>query len=110
MVENGELGKTVCGRVQVLRRRGISNWGVFGGKDLQGGGVLIGIGVHALYGKLVIVPGEHWLMLQKDARRDLRVCRDGQGGGDQVDLSIAARVSRRRGNFPDRHPVQRSQA
>ena len=73
-------------------------------------GVLIGIGVHALYGKLIIVPGEHWLMVQKDARRDLRVCRDGQGGGDQVDLSIAARVSRRRGNFPDRHPVQRSQA
>jgi len=35
-------------KVQALRRRGIPNWGVFGRKDLQGGGPMIDIGVHAL--------------------------------------------------------------
>ena len=34
--------------MQALRRRGIPNWGVFGRKDLQGGGPLIDIGVHML--------------------------------------------------------------
>ena len=47
-VDNGDLGKILYGRVQALRRRGIPNWGVFGRKDLQGGGPLIDIGVHAL--------------------------------------------------------------
>ena len=47
-VDNGELGKILYGRVQALRRRGIPNWGVFGRKDLQGGGPLIDIGVHVL--------------------------------------------------------------
>ena len=47
-VEAGQLGKVVYARVQALRRRGIPNWGVFGRKDLQGGGPLIDIGVHAL--------------------------------------------------------------
>ena len=47
-VEAGQLGKVVYARVQALRRRGIPNWGVFGRKDLQGGGGLIDIGVHAL--------------------------------------------------------------
>ena len=47
-VDAGRLGKIVFGRVQALRRRGIPNWGVFGRKDLQGGGPLIDIGVHAL--------------------------------------------------------------
>ncbi len=47
-VDNGDLGKIVYGRVQALRRRGIPNWGVFGRKDLQGGGPLIDIGVHVL--------------------------------------------------------------
>jgi predicted dehydrogenase len=47
-VDTGQLGKVVFGRVQALRRRGIPNWGVFGRKDLQGGGPLIDIGVHIL--------------------------------------------------------------
>jgi len=47
-VEGGQLGKILYGRVQALRRRGIPNWGVFGRKELQGGGPLIDIGVHVL--------------------------------------------------------------
>lgn len=47
-VDSGRMGKVVYGRIQALRRRGIPNWGVFGRKDLQGGGPLIDIGVHAL--------------------------------------------------------------
>ena len=47
-VDNGDLGNIMYGRVQALRRRGIPNWGVFGRKDLQGGGPLIDIGVHVL--------------------------------------------------------------
>ncbi len=44
----GKLGNVLFGRVQALRRRGIPNWGVFGRKELQGGGPLIDIGVHVL--------------------------------------------------------------
>ena len=47
-VDDGQLGRVVFARVRALRRRGIPNWGVFGRKDLQGGGPLIDIGVHAL--------------------------------------------------------------
>jgi predicted dehydrogenase len=47
-VERGEFGKVLYARVQALRRRGIPNWGVFGRKELQGGGPMIDIGVHAL--------------------------------------------------------------
>ena len=47
-VADGSLGNILFGRVQALRRRGIPNWGVFGRKDLQGGGPLIDIGVHVL--------------------------------------------------------------
>jgi predicted dehydrogenase len=47
-VEDGALGRVLFGRVQALRRRGIPNWGVFGRKELQGGGPLIDIGVHVL--------------------------------------------------------------
>jgi len=46
--DDGMLGNIMYGRVQALRRRGIPNWGVFGRKDLQGGGPLIDIGVHML--------------------------------------------------------------
>ena len=35
-------------KCQALRRRGIPNWGVFGQKELQGGGPLIDIGVHVI--------------------------------------------------------------
>lgn len=46
--DEGRFGKVLFGRVQALRRRGIPNWGVFGRKDLQGGGPMIDIGVHML--------------------------------------------------------------
>lgn len=46
--DEGQFGRILYTRVQALRRRGIPNWGVFGNKELQGGGPLIDIGVHAL--------------------------------------------------------------
>ena len=46
--DEGCFGNILYGRVQAMRRRGIPNWGVFGRKDLQGGGPLIDIGVHML--------------------------------------------------------------
>jgi predicted dehydrogenase len=46
--DKGVFGKVLFVRVQALRRRGIPNWGVFGRKELQGGGPLIDIGVHCL--------------------------------------------------------------
>lgn len=47
-VQSGKLGDILYVRCQALRRRGIPNWGVFGRKDLQGGGPMIDIGVHIL--------------------------------------------------------------
>ncbi len=47
-VDAGQFGNIMYGRCQALRRRGIPNWGVFGRKDLQGGGPMIDIGVHIL--------------------------------------------------------------
>jgi predicted dehydrogenase len=47
-VASGSFGKVLYVRAQALRRRGIPNWGVFGRKDLQGGGPMIDIGVHIL--------------------------------------------------------------
>jgi predicted dehydrogenase len=44
--DDGVFGAIKYVRVQALRRRGIPNWGVFGRKDLQGGGPMIDIGVH----------------------------------------------------------------
>ena len=46
--DGGQFGRILYARVQALRRRGIPNWGVFGRKELQGGGPLIDIGVHVL--------------------------------------------------------------
>jgi len=46
--DNGQFGKILYVSVKALRRRGIPNWGVFGRKELQGGGPLIDIGVHVL--------------------------------------------------------------
>jgi predicted dehydrogenase len=51
----GAFGKILYVRAQGLRRRGIPSWGVFGRKDLQGGGPLIDLGVH-------IVETAHYLM------------------------------------------------
>jgi predicted dehydrogenase len=48
LIEQGALGKIMYVRAQALRRRGIPNWGVFGRKELQGGGPMIDIGVHIL--------------------------------------------------------------
>lgn len=47
-VTGGRMGKVLYVRCQALRRRGIPSWGVFGRKDLQGGGPMIDIGVHIL--------------------------------------------------------------
>src|SRR5450432_2192652 len=47
-IDSGSFGKILYVRAQWLRRRGIPNWGVFGRKDLQGGGPMIDIGVHVL--------------------------------------------------------------
>ena len=44
----GQLGNIMYVRCQALRRRGIPNWGVFGRKELQGGGPMIDIGVHII--------------------------------------------------------------
>ena len=54
-IEAGNLGRILHVRCQALRRRGIPNRGVFGRKELTGGGPLIDIGVHVL--ELA-----HWLM------------------------------------------------
>jgi len=47
-IARGDFGKILYVRAQALRRRGIPNWGVFGRKELQGGGPMIDIGVHIL--------------------------------------------------------------
>ena len=54
-VEEGQLGDVLYCRAHALRRRGIPSWGVFGRKELQGGGPLIDIGVH-------IIEVSHYLM------------------------------------------------
>ncbi len=46
--EEGQFGKILYARCQAMRRRGIPNWGVFGRKELQGGGPMIDIGVHIM--------------------------------------------------------------
>ena len=46
--DSGDLGKILYVRCQALRRRGIPSWGVFGQKDIQGGGPMIDIGVHII--------------------------------------------------------------
>jgi predicted dehydrogenase len=44
----GHFGNVMFVKCLALRRRGIPNWGVFGRKDLQGGGPMIDIGVHCV--------------------------------------------------------------
>ena len=44
----GLIGKIFYMRCEAVRRRGIPNWGMFGRKDIQGGGPLIDIGVHMM--------------------------------------------------------------
>jgi predicted dehydrogenase len=44
----GQFGNILVMKCQALRRRGIPNWGVFGRKELQGGGPMIDIGVHVM--------------------------------------------------------------
>ncbi len=46
--EEGQFGNVMFVKCQALRRRGIPNWGVFGRKELQGGGPMIDIGVHVI--------------------------------------------------------------
>ena len=44
----GTFGNVMFVKARALRRRGIPNWGVFGRKEIQGGGPMIDIGVHVL--------------------------------------------------------------
>jgi predicted dehydrogenase len=46
--DEGRLGKIMIAKITAMRRRGIPNWGVFGQKEMQGGGPMIDIGVHAI--------------------------------------------------------------
>ena len=46
--DKGQFGNVMFVKCQALRRRGIPNWGVFGQKELQGGGPMIDIGVHVV--------------------------------------------------------------
>jgi predicted dehydrogenase len=46
--EEGTFGNIMFMKCQALRRRGIPNWGVFGQKEMQGGGPMIDIGVHVI--------------------------------------------------------------
>jgi predicted dehydrogenase len=46
--EAGTFGNVMFVKCQALRRRGIPNWGVFGRRELQGGGPMIDIGVHVI--------------------------------------------------------------
>lgn len=48
IVDSGRLGDIYYARALSIRRRGVPSWGVFGRKDLQGGGALIDIGVHII--------------------------------------------------------------
>ncbi len=54
-IADGMLGDVLYCRAHALRRRGIPSWGVFGRKELQGGGPLIDIGVH-------IIEMSHYIM------------------------------------------------
>jgi predicted dehydrogenase len=47
-VDQGDFGRILYVRCQALRRRGIPSWGMFGRKEIQGGGPMIDIGVHIL--------------------------------------------------------------
>ncbi len=53
--DQGVFGDIMFVKVKALRRRGIPNWGVFGQKELQGGGPMIDIGVH-------MIEAAHYLM------------------------------------------------
>lgn len=46
--DEGQFGNVMFVKCRALRRRGIPNWGVFGQKELQGGGPMIDIGVHVI--------------------------------------------------------------
>jgi len=46
--DEGRFGAIMFVKCRALRRRGIPNWGVFGQKELQGGGPMIDIGVHVI--------------------------------------------------------------
>ena len=67
----GKFGDIMFVKVQALRRKGIPNWGVFGQKELQGGGPMIDIGVHMIevahyfmgQPKPVAVSGNIWTYL-----------------------------------------------
>ncbi len=46
--ERGDLGEIYFAKAHAVRRRGVPTWGAFLNREVQGGGPLIDIGVHAL--------------------------------------------------------------
>jgi len=44
----GQFGKVMFARVEAMRRKGVPSWGTFTNKELNGGGPLIDMGVHAI--------------------------------------------------------------
>lgn len=48
MIDAGEFGIVYHINARFIRRRGIPGWGSFTNKDVQGGGALMDIGIHAL--------------------------------------------------------------
>ena len=69
--EEGLIGDIMYVKVHYMRRRGIPNWGVFGQKELQGGGPMIDVGVHMIESahyamgepKPVAVSGNTWTFI-----------------------------------------------
>ena len=70
-VADGLLGDLLYVKVHAMRRRGVPNWGVFGQKELQGGGPLIDLGIHQIESahyamgqpRPVAVTGRTWTFL-----------------------------------------------
>ena len=95
-VDKGQMGKVLYARVHALRRRGIPNWGVFGRKDLQGGGPMIDIGVHALEmthfvmgsPKPVAASGSIHLLGRQEIRCGFPVAQLGLQGNTVEDLAV----------------------
>lgn len=77
----GDIGDVMYVKVRAMRRRGVPNWGVFGQKELQGGGPMIDLGVHLIESahycmgspKPVAASGNCWTFLG-DKKSDI-VCR-----------------------------------
>ena len=90
----GAFGNVMFVKCQALRRRGIPNWGVFGRKELQGGGPMIDIGVHCIEmahyvmgsSKPVAASGNTWTVHAGVRIRKIRMFREVERLGAELDL------------------------